>query len=132
MASLVLLSLISGVVAAPKSHHHLHHNPVRQVEPSSIPSYAIDYGMFDRLQDKCRMNNPVYSTARLASLHRDVLSVRHRLPACSYPAGDQLFCHFWHCWCTYSRQPEFFACELSRITNLSHFQGQCRHEPSLA
>lgn len=45
MASFLLLLFISLVSAAPKSHHHLRQSLVRQVATTSIPSYAIDYGM---------------------------------------------------------------------------------------
>lgn len=45
MAFLLLLSLASLVSAAPKTHHHLHQSLIRQVDTTSVPSFAIDYGM---------------------------------------------------------------------------------------
>lgn len=96
MARLTWLCFVTFAAAARRTHRDLHQSLVRQVDSTSIPSYAIDYGMLGVPQVVVSLTDLVQSTARMASLDRDILPIRYRGSARSHSTRDQLFCDQWN------------------------------------
>lgn len=77
MAYLILASLAAVTVFA----HPLRHNAARGVASTSIPSFAIDYGLSQESEREFDQLTSFPSTSRVPSLYRNIFPIRHRSAA---------------------------------------------------